>query len=371
MNAMNVVAGSSANPVISRTARESAPAAYPLNQWYVAAYSDEVGRKLLGRTLLDRQVVLYRTVAGKPIALTDRCVHRKAPLSAGGLIEDAIECPFHGIRYGPDGVCLRVPCQDKVPAAAKVQSYPVIDLHGHVWIWMGDPAAAHPAKIPDMHWLTDPQLAAVKGKLFMRCNYLLALDNLLDDTHLPYVHRNSIGTPKLVTAPTNIVGDDDWVGFTRLTLDTPPSALHAKAGGFTTNVDRWFHVRYVKPSTVLIDVGSAPVGSGAPEGDRSKGIGLYSNHTVTPSSGNSCYYFWHLARNFSQDDAELSKTLEKDMISTFNEDLEIVELVQRNVDCDAEGLPQLNIAGDIVALRARRIISALVAAEAQQGKAAS
>jgi phenylpropionate dioxygenase-like ring-hydroxylating dioxygenase large terminal subunit len=257
-----------------------------------------------------------------------------------------------------------------VPRGAKVRSYPVVDRHGHVWIWMGDPAAADASAIPDMHWLTDPKLAAVKGKLHMRCNYLLAVDNLLDDTHLPYVHKNSIGTPKMVTAPTDIAGGDDWVGFTRFTLDTPPSALHAKAGGFTTNVDRWFHVRFVKPTTVLIDVGSAPIGTGVPQGNRSMGIGMYSNHTVTPSAGNSCWYFWHLARNFSQDDGNLSNVLEKDMASTFNEDLEIVELVQSNLDSDSEGVPQINIGGDVVALRARRIIAALLAAEQHEGSAA-
>jgi len=100
---------------------------------------------------------------------------------------------------------------------------------------------ANEAAIPDMHWLTDPKLAAVKGMFLMKTNYLTAIDNLLDDTHLPFVHRNSIGTPKMVGAPIGIEGGDDWVAFTRWTLDTPPSAMHAKAGGFTTNVA--FHQR--------------------------------------------------------------------------------------------------------------------------------
>ncbi len=353
--------GSSAAGSNSRSRAGGAP--YPLNQWYAAAFSDEVTRKPLARTLLDRQVVLYRTEGGDPVALIDRCIHRKAPLSQGAVVGDAIECPFHGMKFGPDGVCISIPCQDKVPPNAIVQSFPVVDRHGHIWIWMGDPASADPAEIPDTHWLNDPSLTAVKGYFHLKCNYLTAIDNLLDDTHLPFVHRNSIGTPKMVGAPIDIEGGDDWVAFSRWTLDTPPSPVHAKAGGFTTNVDRWFMVKYVKPSTVLIDVGSAPIGTGAPAGDRSKGISLFSNGTVTPGEGNSCFYFWHTARNFSLGDAGMSDLLKSEMTKTFLEDVEIVEMVQRNVDSDEEDLPQLMIAGDAVALRARRIIASLLASE--------
>jgi vanillate O-demethylase monooxygenase subunit len=214
-----------------------------------------------------------------------------------------------------------------------------------------------------MHWLTDPGLTAVSGMMHLKSNYLTVLDNLLDDTHLPFVHRNSIGTPKMVAAPLDVEGGEDWVGFSRWTLDTPPSAVHAKAGGFTTNVDRWFNVRFVKPTTVLIDVGSAPVGTGAPQGDRSKGIGLYSNGTLTPGAGNTTYYFWHTARNFGLQDAELSRIMQAEMENTFKEDAWIVEAVQEVVDADTYPQPQLNIAGDVVALRARRIIANLIAAE--------
>ena len=197
----------------------------------------------------------------------------------------------------------------------------------------------------------------------MACNYLAALDNLLDDTHLSFVHRNTIGTPKIVKADIDIEGDNDWVGFSRWTLDTPPSAMHAMAGGFTTNVDRWFNVRFTRPSTVLIDVGSAPVGSGAPQGDRSRGISLFSNGTVTPGTRATCLYFWHTARTFKVGDDAFGASLKSHMEATFIEDKQILEAVQRSRDCDTEGLPDLNLAGDAVTIRARRIISSLVEKE--------
>lgn len=348
--------------------RTAAPAvAYPYSQWYAAAFSDEVTRTPMPRTLLDQRIVLYRTEAGDPVALVDRCPHRRAPLSQGALVGDQIECPFHGMLFGPDGHCSRIPCQDVIPPAAHIRSYPAVDRHGHIWLWFGAPEQADPAMVPDLHWLTDPSLTAVKGMMLIKANYLTVLDNLLDDTHLPFVHRNSIGTPKMVSAPIDVQAGNDWVGFSRWTLDTPPSPVHARAGGFTTNVDRWFNVRYVKPSTVTIDVGSAPIGTGAPEGDRSKGIGLFSNGTLTPGAGNTTLYFWHNARNFALDDEELSRALHKDMVNTFLEDSVIVEAVQAVVDGDTQATPQLNIAGDVVSLRARRIIAQLIASEAASG----
>jgi len=340
---------------------------YPLEQWYCAGFSEEAGEKPLARTICDRQIVFYRKQDGALAALTDRCPHRKAPLSLGLVTGDNIECPFHGMLFSPQGTCLNIPSQEKIPPAAHIRSFPVEERHGHIWIWMGLGRPDH-ALIPDMHWMVDPALTAVHGSLELGCNYLTALDNLLDDTHLSFVHRNTIGTPKIVQAKIEIEGDDDWVGFTRWTLDTPPSALHAKAGGFTTNVDRWFNVRFVKPGTVLIDVGSAPIGTGAPEGDRSRGIGLFSNHTVTPATSGTCHYFWHAARDFSLGDAELSENMRQHMVATFIEDKDIVEAVQHNRECDRENLPELNLSGDVVTLRARRIIAGLIQRESYVGQ---
>jgi vanillate O-demethylase monooxygenase subunit len=335
---------------------------FPLNQWYCAAFADEVTAKPLARTICDRQIVLYRDTAAKVVALTNRCPHRKAPLSDGQVIGDNIECPFHGMLFSPAGTCLDVPSQTVIPPTARVRPYPVEERHGHVWLWMGD-TAPDLSLVPDLHWMTDAALSEVHGLLPIACNYLAALDNLLDDTHLSFVHRNTIGTPKMVKAEIDIVGDNDWVGFSRWTYDTPPSAMHAAAGGFTTNVDRWFNVRFTKPSTVLIDVGSAPIGSGAPQGDRSKGISLFSNGTVTPVTADTCLYFWHTARPFNVGNEDFSNAMRGHMETTFLEDKTILEAVQRSRTSDAEKLPQLNLSGDAVTVRARRIISSLIAQE--------
>ena len=41
--------------------------------------------------------------------LTDRCPHRKAPLSSGEVVGNDIQCGYHGIRFAADGTCTHVP----------------------------------------------------------------------------------------------------------------------------------------------------------------------------------------------------------------------------------------------------------------------
>src|SRR5512134_1088063 len=121
------------------------------NAWYAAGFSDEFGRALLARTFLSEAVVLYRTEDGRPVAFEDRCAHRRLPLSMGRLVGDEIECGYHGLVYDCSGTCVKIPGQPRasIPPGARVRSYPVVDRHHYLWIWMGDPARADATLIPD------------------------------------------------------------------------------------------------------------------------------------------------------------------------------------------------------------------------------
>ena len=105
-----------------------------LNAWYVAAWSHEVTRDPVARTICQQPVVLYRAKDGSAVALADRCAHRGYPLSAGRLVEDSIECGYHGFAFGCDGVCTRVPAQSTIPSRSKVRAYPLHEKDGWVWI---------------------------------------------------------------------------------------------------------------------------------------------------------------------------------------------------------------------------------------------
>src|ERR1700730_12007585 len=76
------------------------------NCWYVASWSSELASVPLGRRILDEPIVMYRLSSGEPVALSGRCPHRFAPLHLGKVIEDRIQCPYHGLRFNSLGACV-------------------------------------------------------------------------------------------------------------------------------------------------------------------------------------------------------------------------------------------------------------------------
>ena len=105
------------------------------NAWYVAAWDREVtSERPFARVLLNEPVVLYRTRAGRVVALEDRCCHSHFPLHEGSIVADLIECGYHGFTYDATGKCVRVPGQDSVPPAARVRSYPVVEQIGRAHV---------------------------------------------------------------------------------------------------------------------------------------------------------------------------------------------------------------------------------------------
>jgi phenylpropionate dioxygenase-like ring-hydroxylating dioxygenase large terminal subunit len=119
----------------------------PRNQWYVIAFSRRVGAQPLKRECLGDPIVLFRTDAGDPVALIDRCPHRGVPLSLGKRMGQQIQCGYHGFEYASDGACRRVPTSAAIPRGLRVHAYPLVERWE--WIWMGDPALADAALIPD------------------------------------------------------------------------------------------------------------------------------------------------------------------------------------------------------------------------------
>ena len=233
------------------------------NYWYVAATDTEVERKPLGRIILGEPIVFYRLEDGTPVALEDRCAHRHLPLSMGKLVGDTLQCHYHGLRYDKTGTCVRVPGQDMIPRSARVRSYPVVERYHWLWIWMGDPALADPAKITDYHWLDDPNWGAKGQYLHVKCNWQLVVDNLLDLTHLAFVHETTIGNSALVDqAQVKVQRTQDNVTVTRWIIDAPPPPTFVKAGGFTSNVDRWQIINFTPPAFLRLDVGATPTGTG-------------------------------------------------------------------------------------------------------------
>jgi phenylpropionate dioxygenase-like ring-hydroxylating dioxygenase large terminal subunit len=327
------------------------------NHWYVAALANEVAEQPLARTILGQPVVLWRTPDGTAVALEDRCCHRRVPLSLGKVVGDNLQCIYHGLEFAASGQCMLVPGQDQVPAGARVTAYPVVERYSWLWIWMGDPALADPATICDFHWFTDPAWGSRSTRLHAKANWQLIVDNLLDLTHLTYVHHSTIGTmANTLKAETSFERLEDGVRVTRWTMDAPPPPSFALVGGFKGNVDRWQIITHSAPSFVRLNVGACDAGTGAREGRREGGINMWNLNAVTPETETTSHYFWGQAHDFSPHDAAVTEKVFGQIALAFQEDLGVLEGQQRMFDFDPSH-QMTDIRADAAANAARRLLA--------------
>ncbi len=336
--------------------------AFPLNAWYAAAYDVELKQALLPRTICNTKMVLYRRTDGKPAALADACWHRLLPLSLGRLDGNNVICGYHGLAFDETGRCTHMPSQETINPSACVTAYPVAEKHRFVWVWPGDPALADPALIPDLHWNQDPEWTG-DGKLIeVACDYRLVIDNLMDLTHETFVHGSSIGNDAVAEAPFEATHTDRFALITRWMEGIEPPPFWRKQLGKDGLVDRWQIIRFEAPCTVTIDVGVAPTGTGAPQGDRSQGVNGFVLNTITPSTDKTCLYFWAFVRNYDLGNVARTTELREGVSGVFREDEVILEAQQKAIDANPDHIfYNLNI--DAGSMWARKLITRMVEAE--------
>ena len=333
------------------------------NCWYVAAWDHEVADAPFARRILDQPVVLYRDPDGLPIALQDRCAHRLLPLSHGRIEADCLRCGYHGLLFDRNGACIEVPGQALVPPGTRVASFPVVERYRFVWIWMGDPALADPATIPDYHANDHPDWKSLGGLFHVAGSYRLIIDNLLDLSHVQFVHGATLGTGQVVEFPVEVRRGDGQVHVDRWIMGGPAPQMFARAGGIDYEVDRWQRITWTPPGHVVIDAGCARAGTGARDGRRIDAAEFYSNHTITPETAASAHYFWHHARNFRLDDDSITDYLGDAAETTFAEDVGLIAAQQTSIETMPAGLPVIDINADAGVLQARTILDALIEAE--------
>lgn len=164
------------------------------NQWYVILDSREVGKKKPVKVKrLNETMTLWRDKSGKVSCISDRCCHRGASLSAGKIVNDCIECPFHGFLFDGEGKVQLIPANgknSKIPESQQVHAFPVYENYGLIWIWYGDKS-----KITEKPFFF-PELAYMSYATFIdhwKMHYSRSIENQLDVVHLPFVHKTTIG----------------------------------------------------------------------------------------------------------------------------------------------------------------------------------
>jgi phenylpropionate dioxygenase-like ring-hydroxylating dioxygenase large terminal subunit len=342
-------------------------AEYARNAWYPAAWSRDIAYALTQRRILGEQIALYRTTAGMVVALEDACPHRLAPLSMGRLKGDAIECGYHGMTFDCSGTCIRIPGQPLIPPNARVRCYPVVENMGLAWIWMGDPALADRSKVFDLPQYHDPNWSAVEGDaLRIDCHYLSLADNLCDPAHVSFVHLSTLGNAAGEDVPVRTEKQGDRLVTWRWIIDSPPIPLFQKFGKFSGHVDRWHYYHYLAPSIAVIDFGSAPTGTGAPEGARDRCIQIYACHFITPVDADACIDHWLFVKNFATDEAATRAMVDQFRVA-FNEDKVILEAIHRNEKQPRSWRP-IKLAIDAAPVRMRRMVQQMIEAEAAPAK---
>ena len=325
------------------------------NRWYVAAWDKEVSAKPLARTICGEKLVLFRRSDGSVAALADFCPHRLAPLSLGVVEGDAIRCGYHGLLVDGAGACVEMPGQEDAPRRLSVTPYPLVERYRFVWVWIGEAALADPALIPDFWFCEDPGWAFDGDVYPVACDYRLLVDNLMDLSHETYVHPSSIGQKEIVDSPIDTRLEGEAVVVERWMRGIEPPPFWRTFLGRDGLVDRWQICHFALPSAVTIEVGVAPVGSGAPEGDRSQGVEGVVVNFMTPESETTCRYYWGMARSFGVGDAGLTERMRQSQAGVFDEDVVVLEAQQRNIDLRPD-LKLVTLAIDAGGAHARRLM---------------
>ena len=340
------------------------------NAWYAAGWSSDFGETLETRTLLNEQIVFYRIADGSLRATEDRCPHRLAALSEGRVEGDNLRCMYHGLLFAPDGQCIRIPGQQTIPPSVRVRTFPVVERHSVAWIWMGDTDAADPGLIPDFQGPDHPDWAMIPGRMDYNANAQLIIDNLLDLSHIAWVHAASFGAgdPAMAEAwaemPVSISTIDRGVRVQRWASDSPLPPYMAVTAGDRGDILTSYD--FLVPGIFLLKTmiyasgtAAALVHGGTPE--QPPLYQSFSCQAVTPlTDRTACYFFGFGPQSDHPEQAVAYRDL---AVAAFTEDRTMIEAQQRVIDADP-GRRMLPLAMDGATKRYEGIVSRLAKAEA-------
>jgi nitrite reductase/ring-hydroxylating ferredoxin subunit len=153
----------------------------------------------LTKSFLGRELVAFRTAAGRVAVLEARCSHLGADLGRGRVVGEAIQCPYHNWEYGPDGRCVNIPAQRDIPVFACQTSYPVEERHGYVFFFSGrEPLFP----LPLFEDCRAEDLAASKAmRFFADCPWQMFSANAFDAQHWTAMHNRKVLGAHVIDTP--------------------------------------------------------------------------------------------------------------------------------------------------------------------------
>lgn len=310
---------------------------YAKNSWYVAGCERDLETgKPVQAFILGEPIVLYRTATGHVVALEDRCVHRLAPLSLGRCEGEKIRCMYHGLLFDPDGKCVEIPGQELIPAKAKVRSYPIVVRHSWIWVWMGDPARADEAHIPNpIGYDHDDVWHIDHGFVDYAAEAELVNNNLLDLSHIPFIHAASFGVgDNFAQERPQVSQIENGQRLDRWTVGTSGSALDRS----DALVDHFVTYDFLVPGILIMWTGYFETGTakaldfGRPDYAKAIGGVNTTSHAVTPTTRGNCRFHYLSGvwkAHGSREGLDLMVNIQR---MAFDEDRAIIEAQQRIYD---------------------------------------
>ena len=347
------------------------------NTWYIAAEPQELHAGPLSRTIFGERLVIFRTASGALRAFQDRCPHRLTPLSLGKVVGENLRCAYHGAEFGADGRCAKVPGQSAVPSAVAVRSYPVLERHGYIWVWAGEPAlSSDESTIPAGFAIGEnPNWLGGYGRFeSLQADYRLINDNLFDITHAEFVHPDTFGGPEVHAYRSARAGNEfvdrgmtyriesDSIQF-RTGVDNmgPEGApfwrmmlAHSRGkANWDGPVDYRMEVSWWAPSYWSFHVIVRP--HDEPE---AKPAEIFNLHAAIPETASSCHYFYRAVRNYG--DPSMNQSYAEATNFVFSQDKRIIEAQQAEIGArDLFEESPISFRGDRLQLEARKIIARL------------
>jgi vanillate O-demethylase monooxygenase subunit len=307
--------------------------------WYPIACAADIGAKPTKLVLLDLELVAWRTTAGLCVA-RDICPHRGVPLSMGSVEGDEIVCAYHGLRYGPDGRCRKIPAQPDVkpPARFGLTLFPAIERYGLLWTCL---LPDFGTSIPPLPAWDDPAFQPIlPPSVDIAASPGRQLEGFVDVAHFAFVHHNAFADPENKEVPLYTTEFTEFGLRTEYwsTVSNYPKALqHLAPQDF-----RWLRVFEVfPPFTARLTVHFPNEGR------------LYILNAASPVSARKTRLFVPIVRNFDT-------TGSLDDVYAFNaqifaEDQAIVER-QKPEDLPLESGDEFHIAADRTSAEYRRLL---------------
>ena len=203
--------------------------------WHPVAYSSDVLLRPHGARLLGTDIVLVR-LNGELCAFSSRCPHKGTNLSLGQIVDNTLECPYHGWRFNMQGKCVRIPAVEELTDTirASVPRYHVAEACGIVWVALEEPRFP----LPSFPEFGDPSYRLLQGKPYdWRTSAPRRLENFVDFSHFAYVHDGTIGSrdnPRV--EPVEVWREGHVLRFDRSGVKEPGVGLKKQLLGLTEDL---------------------------------------------------------------------------------------------------------------------------------------